>query len=604
MSNKFRTILLTISRLAATLLLPASAGPIRASKVKKMSRPGEYHGYSEEVYPQVVCISKYINIRGINIAVDIYRPSQDGITPTNEPLPVVYQHYAYNRGKISSVNIYPLVKHGYVVIIDDARGTGASFGYKPYQFSHEEALDAKELIEWIVNQSWCNGKVGMFGGSQMGGMQLLIVATRPPGLVSIMPTVTTIDQFMRHPNGVYLGMPGKPEVPAPPETAKPVDADTSGAMAAAAIKEHERGASLNIMFPGPYVFRNDYVPEIRDMPAIVSSPITYRDDITGSGIKMYHVAGWYDQAPTSQFGAWKLWGGKLTIGPWLHWMTIDMEPPKIEILRIETLRWMDYTLKGIQNGIMDEPPVCYYTFNAPKNKEWKFTSQWPLPNQQLTRYFFNIGPAKTVNSVNDGGLSTSRSKSQTSDAYRVDYSIRVFDGTFKENERFWDGDMTKGTDSKGLTYTSEVLSADTEVTGHPVVHLWVSSTSKDGDFHVFLEEVDGKTGKSLFITNGMIRASNRAVSTQSPWSDLGLPYHRCYDVDAKPLTPGEVVELAFDLYPISYIFRAGNRIRVTVTGANAPIYPGIKEDPAPTINMYRDPSHASYIELPVIPQAQ
>jgi putative CocE/NonD family hydrolase len=568
--------------------------------VTKVSKPGEYMGYSKEIYTHVVCTSRYLNIRGVNIAVDIYRPSRDGISPIDDPYPVIYQHYAYNRARVSNDSINFLVKHGYVVIIDDARGTGASFGYKPYQFNIEEALDSKELIEWAAKQFWCNGKVGMFGGSQMGGTQLLIAAIRPAHLVSIMPAVTTIDQFMRHPNGVYLSMPGKPETPVPTEAGKPVDADTSGFMAAAAIREHRRSPSLYQMFPGPYIFRNSYMPEINDMPAIVTSPITYSDEIKSSGVLMYNVAGWYDQASTSQLGAWKLWGGKLIIGPWIHELTVDTEIPKIELLQIETLRWMDYTLKGIQNGIDNEPPIYYYTINAPENKEWKFTSQWPLPNQKLTKYYFDAGPTETVSSINDGCLRTSRPRFSSSDTYRVDYSVQVFNGRFKENARFWDGDMTEGTDKKGLTYTSERLSADMEITGHPVVHLWVSSNSKDGDFHVFLEEVNGETNKSRFVTNGMIRASNRALSTRSPWTDLGIPYHRCWDVDAKIITPGEIVELAFDIYPVSYVFRRGNRIRVTITGANAPIYPGIKEDPVPEVNIYHQGTFSSYIELSVI----
>jgi putative CocE/NonD family hydrolase len=570
-------------------------------KDAKISKPGEYSGYSREIYNSVVRISKYLNIRGTNIAVDIFRPSEDGVSPVDEPYPVIYQHYAYNRARVGRKNIDFLVKHGYVVIIDDARGTGASFGYKPFQFSPSEGLDCRELIEWAAAQPWCDGKVGMFGGSQMGGTQLLTAAIKPPHLVSVMPAVTTIDQFMRHPNGVHLNMPGKPGIPVPEEKAEPVDADTSGVMAATALKEHRRSPSLYEMFPGPYIFRNTFIPLVNDMPAIVTSPITYQDEIKSSGIKMYNVAGWYDQAPTSQLGAWKLWGGKLIIGPWVHEMMCDLDIPKPELLQVETLRWMDFNLKGIRNGTDTEPPIYYCTVNAPEKRQWKFTSQWPLPNQVLTKYYFDAGPTRTVSSVNDGGLNISPSGAATGDTYRIDYSINLFDGNFRENARLWDGDMTAGTDSKGLTYTSERLPADTEVTGHPIVHLWVSSTSQDGDFHAFLEEIDGETNQSRYVTNGMIRASNRALATGVPWSDLGLPYHRCWDVDARPLKPGEIVELAFDLYPISYVFRRGNRIRVTVTGANLPLYTGIKEDPPPEVTVYHHGEFSSCIELPVIP---
>jgi putative CocE/NonD family hydrolase len=562
----------------------------------KVSRPGAYSGYSEEIYPEVVRISRYLYIKGINIAADIYRPSKDGIKPVSEPWPAVIQHFAYHRRNTDINIINRLVKRGYVVLILDARGTGASFGYKPYQFSQEEAWDTHEIIEWAVAQPWCDGKAGMYGGSQMGGTQMLIASTRPPHLVSITPCVTSIDQFMRHPNGVLLVMP---EIPggAPERDVSPVDADPSGMMAAAAQKEHERNFGLSATYPGPYVFRNDFLPGMKNMPSIISSPITYADDIKASGVVMYNLAGWHDQASTSQFGAWKLWGGKLLMGPWIHGETI-----RAEMCYVEHLRWFDYTLKSIDNGIMDEPPICYYTFNAPEGRQWRSASEWPLPKQKLTKYYFGEGSTGTVGSVNDGSLSPSApTGSDANDDYRVDYSVEVFDGKFKENARVWDGDMTAGTDSKGLTYTSPPLAEDMEVTGHPVAYLWASSTSRDGDFHAFLEEVDGETGRSHFVTNGMIRASNRKVSTQFPWTDMGIPYHRCYDVDAEPLKPGEAAELAFDFYPTSYIFRRGNRIRVTITGANAPIYAGIVEDPAPTISIYRDAARASYIELPVIP---
>jgi predicted acyl esterase len=101
------------------------------------------------------------------------------------------------------------------------------------------------------------------------------------------------------------------------------------------------------------------------------------------------------------------------------------------------------------------------------------------------------------------------------------------------------------------------------------------------------------------VTNGMIRASCRKLSEQSPWTEMGLPYHRCYDVDAEELIPGEPVELVFDCYPTSWLFREGNRIRVTITGSNAPIYPAYMD--GAEISMYHDKDHASCITLPVIP---
>jgi predicted acyl esterase len=99
----------------------------------------------------------------------------------------------------------------------------------------------------------------------------------------------------------------------------------------------------------------------------------------------------------------------------------------------------------------------------------------------------------------------------------------------------------------------------------------------------------------------MIRAACRALSNQFPWTELGMPYHRCYDVDIQPLVPGQPAELAFDLYPTSYIFHQGNRIRITITCSLQSLYAGMMDDPPPKINIYRDAAHTSYAELPVIP---
>ena len=96
--------------------------------------------------------------------------------------------------------------------------------------------------------------------------------------------------------------------------------------------------------------------------------------------------------------------------------------------------------------------------------------------------------------------------------------------------------------------------------------LWVSSSAPDADFFVYLEEVDGK-GASRYVTEGMLRASNRA--TADPGYDLmGLPYHRGLQSDRADLIPGQPVELVFDLYPTSTLFQPGHRLRVTVTGAD------------------------------------
>ena len=151
---------------------------------------------------------------------------------------------------------------------------------------------------------------------------------------------------------------------------------------------------------------------------------------------------------------------------------------------------------------------------------------------------------------------------------------------------------------------------DVELTGHPVVHLWVTSTAADGDFFVYLEEAEetgggrnrgaGQKHESHYITEGKLRASHRALS-EPPYDYLGLPYHRSFAEDIVDLPGGAPVELIFDLLPTSNIFDKGHRIRVTVTCADKDSTQTPELSPAPTVSVYRNADYASYIVLPIIP---
>jgi predicted acyl esterase len=98
----------------------------------------------------------------------------------------------------------------------------------------------------------------------------------------------------------------------------------------------------------------------------------------------------------------------------------------------------------------------------------------------------------------------------------------------------------------------------------------------------------------------MLRASNRA--TAAPGYDLmGLPHHRGLQADHTPLTPGEPVELIFDLFPTSTLFHPGHRLRITLTGADKANARTPEQTPPPRLTVWREPGRGSYIELPVIP---
>ena len=251
---------------------------------------------------------------------------------------------------------------------------------------------------------------------------------------------------------------------------------------------------------------------------------------------------------------------------------------------------------------MKEAPINYYTQGDGQKSGWHSAWQWPLPEQKLTNYYFDGTKSGSVDSVNDGSLSlVSPATTAGVDDYHVVYSTTSGTAT-----RWTAGYNVQSpayptmmfNDEKGLTYTSSPLPAEVEVTGHPVVHLWVTSSAKDGDFFAYLEDVS-PASYSKYITEGNLRASHRALSP-APYNNLGLPYHRSNAADIANL-PDQPVELAFDLIPTSYVFDAGHRIRVTITCADKDTAPTPQLDPPPTVHLYRDADHASYIVLPIIP---
>ena len=584
----------------------------------RVSAPGRYSGYAATPYNDFVRSSQYVAAAdGTRLAVDLYRPAKAGKL-AEEKLPVLLVHYTSGRrhpdplkhaARIQQLGLTELLRSGYVVAWMEPRGVGASFGASNGFITPRMGQDVAAVIAWLAAQSWSSGKVAMLGTSNGGLIQSMAAAETPPSLVAMAPSVANPNFYYQlYPNGVSaVGGAGSPAAreaaasPRPPAT--PVDEDTAPdyPLLKAAQAEHQGNFGMSAEWL-PNMFRDSFNPRVGYAPGLAAAPIEAAARIKRAKLRIYQMAGWFDSSPGGQLAAYKLWGDKIVVGAWPHnILAADSGGP---LLSVEYRRWFDAVLKGIDNGIVDEPPVYYQTLHAEPGAEWRFAADWPIPTQQPTRYYLGAGPANSVDSVNDGALLTVKPRSKAGhDRYQVDYDIVAFDGKFNRLSRRWEGDMRPGVDAKGLTYTTAPLNADTEMTGHPVAHLWVSSSAPDGNFILYLEEVDA-SGKSLYVTDGVMRAAHRQVRSLSPWKDLGVPYHRSLASAYAPLSPKRAVELAFDFNPISYVFRKGNRIRVTVTGAEKNTYqlpPGADPKAAPSITLHRDRRHASYLSLPLVP---
>ena len=584
-----------------TIPKPTISTPTAPSE-ELLSQPGNYKGYSQPLYDEISTTSQYITMRdGTKLAALILRPAQDGV-PVSTPLPVIWTHERYHREALLWWPwLQTVLKYGYVIVSVEVRGTGASFGNFPGPVSQEETRDAYEITEWLAVQPWSDGNIGMHGRSYKGLNQFTAASTAPPHLKAIFPEMAEFDHYsFFYPGGVYredfIRQWGNKIIRLDADGLA-VDEDTDKSMLQAALKEH--AANLDVVeLYSPLYYRDSISTITNTQPYMVNSPASYVEEVRNSGVAVYLWQGWNDMFPKDAL----LWYSNLTnprkivIGPWAHPELGGLD------LAMEQLRWYDYWLKGIDNGVMSEAPIYYYTMGEGTKSGWHSAWQWPLPDEKPTNYYFDGVNSGSVKSVNDGSLSlTLPVTSAGADEYQVDYSTTTGTATrwaagYNDASPVYPTMMFN--DEKGLTYTSAPLTAEAEVTGHPVVHLWVTSSARDGDFFVYLEDVS-EAKFSKYITEGNLRASHRAVST-APYEYLGLPYHRSFAEDIADL-PDQPVELVFDLIPTSYIFPAGHRIRVTITCADKDNALTPELTPAPIVHLYRDADHASYIVLPIIP---
>ncbi len=599
-------------------LLPQGLAQETAVTGTRVSRFGEYAGYSEARFDSFERTSHYLEMRdGVRLAVDILRPTKDGRV-TDEKLPCIWTHTRYRRaakgrdGRVRSEGDSPLwaplLQHGYNVVVVDVRGSGASFGAWQGLFTAEETQDAYEITEWIAKQPWCDGQVGMSGGSYLGITQLMAASKKPPHLKAIFPMVAYFDLYdVAYHGGVYfddfIGTWSRLTRMLDTQiVAAAIDDDPEEKLLQAAIAEHDANRPL-IDILEPLRFRDAQDPVTKAFPYRDWQPAGFVEEINESQIPIYLWCGWFDSFTRDGFVMHRAFTAprKIVMGAWSH------SPSDPRVARdafftavTEQRRWFDHWLKGIDNGIMGEPPIRYHSMRSPGNNEWRTAQEWPLPDARSTRYFF-----KAADSNAPSGALGRQPGPRGQDVHTVDYS------TTSGTSTRWDNAVGGGfgypdlapNDAKALSYTTPVLERDLDVTGHPIIHLWVSSTATDGDYFVYLEEVDA-SGQSHYVSEGTLRASYRKLAEPPLEAMRFLPWHPSRQEDLQPLVPGEVVELVVDLQPTSNLFDAGHRMRLTIAGADQDNAETPELDPAPKVTIYRGGERASYLEVPVLTAAK
>jgi putative CocE/NonD family hydrolase len=461
-----------------------------------------------------------------------------------------------------------------------------------------------EIIDWIAAQPWCDGNVAMYGESQEAMVQFAAASTGNPHLKAILPASSAIEMYqsVMYPGGVFdkAFTSMYASVPLLESMATPVDSDLEGVLLAQARESRNNKVSAQsaLEIARQYPFRDGIAPDGASAWQLMAL-YPFIERINQAQTPIYMTVGWYDVFTTDIF----YWYDNLSVPKRLTVRPTDHSQVSTSLADLdygtEALRWLDYWLKGIDNGIMDEPPIHYYVQNGPLREAWQTSAEWPLATQESIPYYFGPGKSETLASANDGSLSPNLWEATSSiDSYTVDYTTTT--GT---KSRWSAVDVVhyypdlNSNDAKALTYTTSPLEEDLEVTGHPVVHLWLNTRAPDLDVFVYLEEVS-PSGKSTYITEGVLRASHRKL-VKPPFNNLGLPYHSHFEVDQLPIPESEPFEMVFYLLPTSFQFHTASRIRITVAFADADNFDTPILNPAPQLQLLRDPTHRSYVELPV-----
>lgn len=563
----------------------------------------------------------------VGLATDIYRPDSEGKFPVVLiRTPYGSESRAYSdRGKFYA-------QRGYVTAIQDCRGKYDSEG--DWYGLRDETKDGDDTINWLGTRTWSSGKVGMVGSSYLGMAQWLVSYTQNPYLKALVPVVSPLtlgrDSQSYRKLATYCN-------------------NNAGAGSSALLELSWLITVNGRVNQNESVYDLDkiaqHLPMIeipkmlgRNMPSWKwllreengrweqyfmraaegnwTEPILVNQDhkelYAKVGVPILQMSGWFDCASDFCFYNYQqvkrysqLPSGKnnqhLMIGPWNHRIHIA---PKIgefdfgsdSVINIDetALRWFDRWLKGILNGIDEEPPVKVFVMG--KNK-WRKASNWPIPGTVFTPYYLHSsGMANSLDG--DGLLSIESPRNEPPDNYISDPgkptpSVTGLDNTDIIKTGPVDmSDIEKRDDV--LVFTTSELKKDVEVTGPLQAVFYVSTSAPATDFFVRLMDVhtDGKsypvfyTYANPYCTRGL-QAVGRGANNQ------------------------EILKCEIELPPTSNLFFKGHRIRVEISSSAFPLFRNLNIDGdvavateynVATQTIYHDINHPSHILLPIIPQ--
>jgi hypothetical protein len=500
---------------------------------------------------------------GASLAADLYLPDAPG------RFPALVSYYPYHKDDfIGAGSEHPrryFAERGYASLLIDFRGLGNSDGVVWDAMDPREAPDGAETVEWAARQPWCDGNVGMWGMSYGGITSFKTAALQPPHLKAIVPIMGSLDIYhdFLYPGGCLncLGAFGAwGSFMIAMNLTPPMYQDPAGRWYRL-WKERLENCRPPYMFPWQ---DHPAYDEFWQSKAIQAERIR---------VPTFLIGGWRDIFPEGMVRSYERITAprKLLMGPWMHTRP-DVSPFVPTDYLAEMVRWWDHWLKGEQNGIIDEPPVTLFVQGS---QVWKHEHEWPIARTQERTLFFS----------SSGALADKPPRYEEDVLYRADPTVGMMAGLWSPTGIGLGLPLDQGPDDvHSLTYTSEPLPQDIEITGSPEATLYVALEEGD-DVNLVVKLCDvALDGRSALITSGWLKGSHRASHARP-----------------EPLSKGEVCEFRVPLWATSYQIPQGHRLRVSMSCADFPrLWPTRTN---PQIRLCFGGTRASGVRLPTVPPA-
>lgn len=565
---------------------------IRMNMQRKAEKKGD-----EQKYDLIVDKDVYVEMPdGVRLCVDIYRPASSGkfpallamgpygkelqtLTATFPPQPL-YKSAVWD-GNIEAGDFMEIVSRGYVHVIADIRGTGKSEG-EYYGWSPQEGKDGYYLVEWIAKQPWCNGNVGMLGYSYYAITQLKTAINQPPHLKAIFVSHVYTDMYreLAYNGGVLSlflyglwdgrhGTSGFAPKNAVSEMVKKLPKDELERRVKELLNNPDIKNYPNLYHLLHYPYKNpmffDILLNPYDCPFYWEKSIyPYFDKIK---VPVYIVG---KCAHIAQ-GYWSLWKGLKGVKKLLVKPTGPEERPWREDLE-EIFRWFDYWLKGIDTGIMDEPPIKIYITGI---NEYRFLNEWPLPEIKWTKCYLRRWETLMF----------------SPELHQPEPDCFLQQPLHLSSKRDW------------VQYISPPMPGDLEVIGPTSIHFYAAIDQDDTNWIVSLYDV-APYGAEIRLARGYLKASHRAVDPDK--SSPGEPYHPHTRSD--PVVAGEINQYDIALGVVTHVFRTGHCIKLRIESMESPRDPEMQIHYHPHLcsskitlhKIYRNREHQSHILLPIV----